>query len=123
MIFWQFYFRLYPGTIKGPQIVEFLKALTRQIPGPLLIVWHGLKTHKSKVVRHYVEREDIDIQLELLPAYAPELNPVEFPRSSDSVFLFPNNPCGTAYDSNQYDKHPPPWKPPNSAWKRETAKY
>jgi hypothetical protein len=31
--FWQFYFRLFPGSIKGPQIVEFLAALNRQIPG------------------------------------------------------------------------------------------
>ena len=27
--FWQFYFRLFPGSIKGPQIVEFLAALNR----------------------------------------------------------------------------------------------
>ena len=76
--FWQFYFRLFPGSIKGPQIVEFLKALNRQIPGPLLIVWDGLKAHRSKLVRQYVEREDVDIQLAFLPAYAPELNPVEY---------------------------------------------
>lgn len=76
--FWQFYFRLFPGSIKGPQIVEFLKALNRQIPGPLLIIWDGLQAHKSKVVRQYVEREDVDIQLAFLPAYAPELNPVEY---------------------------------------------
>lgn len=31
---WQFYFRLYPGAIKAPQVVEFLGHLTRQIPGP-----------------------------------------------------------------------------------------
>ena len=76
--FWQFYFRLFPGSIKGPQIVEFLAALHRQIPGPLLIVWDGLRAHKSKLVRTYVERDDVDIQLEFLPAYAPELNPVEY---------------------------------------------
>lgn len=76
--FWQFYFRLFPGSIKGPQIVEFLAALTRQIPGPLLIVWDGLRAHKSKVVRDYLERDAVDIQLEFLPAYAPELNPVEY---------------------------------------------
>lgn len=75
---WQFYFRLFAGSIKGPQIVEFLKALTRQVPGPLFIIWDGLKAHKSKIVRNYVERDDVDIQLEFLPAYAPELNPVEY---------------------------------------------
>lgn len=76
--FWQFYFRLFPGAIKGPQLVEFLRALRRQIPGRLLIVWDGLQAHKSRVVRRYVEASDGAIQLEFLPAYAPELNPVEY---------------------------------------------
>lgn len=76
--FWQFYFRLFPGTIKGPQIVAFLQALRRQIPGPLLIIWDGLQAHRSKLVRRYVEGDGVDIQLAFLPAYAPELNPVEY---------------------------------------------
>ena len=76
--FWQFYFRLFPGTIKGPQIVAFLQALRRQIPGPLLIIWDGLRAHRSKLVRRYVEGDGVDIQLAFLPAYAPELNPVEY---------------------------------------------
>lgn len=31
MIPWQFYFRLYPGSIKSPQLVEFLKVLQATI--------------------------------------------------------------------------------------------
>jgi hypothetical protein len=31
--FWRLYFRFFPGTIKAPQIVEFLKALKAQ-PSP-----------------------------------------------------------------------------------------
>ncbi len=29
--FWRIYFRLFPGTIRAPQCIEFLKALKRQI--------------------------------------------------------------------------------------------
>lgn len=76
--FWQFYFRLFPGSIKAPQLVEFLRALRRQIEGPLLIIWDGLRAHRSKLVRQYVEADEEGIQLEFLPAYAPELNPVEY---------------------------------------------
>jgi len=76
--FWQFYFRLFPGSIKGPQVVEFLRALRAQIDGPLLIIWDGLRVHRSKLVRQYVEADEAGIQLEFLPAYAPELNPVEY---------------------------------------------
>ncbi len=32
----QFYFRLYPGTIRKEQVLDFLKALVRHLPGPLL---------------------------------------------------------------------------------------
>jgi transposase len=58
--------------------VEFLCALRRQIDGPLLIIWDGLRAHKSRLVREYVEADEQGIQLEFLPAYAPELNPVEY---------------------------------------------
>ncbi len=76
--YWQFYFRLFPGTVKGPQIVAFLKALKRQIGRKLLIVWDGLGVHKSRLVREYVESLDGQIAIEFLPAYAPELNPTEY---------------------------------------------
>jgi hypothetical protein len=38
---WNFYFRLFPGAIRGPQIIQFLAHLLRHIPGKLLIVWDG----------------------------------------------------------------------------------
>lgn len=75
---WRFYFRFFPGAIKGPQIVEYLKALQATLHGKLLIIWDGLPAHRSRVVRDYVESLDGHIQLERLPAYAPELNPVEY---------------------------------------------
>lgn len=74
----QFYFRLYPGTIRGPQAVEFLGHLRRQICGPLLVIWDGLAVHRSRLVRQWVERTQDDVVLAQLPAYAPELNPVEY---------------------------------------------
>jgi len=33
--FWRFYFRLFPGSIKSPQVVEFLKALQGTCIGEL----------------------------------------------------------------------------------------
>jgi transposase len=75
--FWNFYFRLHAGAIRGPQFVEFLQALARHIHGKLLIIWDGLPGHRSRVVRDYVDALDGRIVLETLPPYAPELNPVE----------------------------------------------
>ena len=39
---WNFYFRLYPATIRAPQVVDFLGHLLRHLPGKLLVVWDGL---------------------------------------------------------------------------------
>lgn len=75
---WEFYFRLYRGSIKGPQAVEFLGHLRRQIPGKLLVIWDGLAVHRSRRVRGYVERTQDALLLAQLPAYAPELNPTEY---------------------------------------------
>jgi len=73
-----FYFRFFNGAIKAPQLVEYLQALARQIKGKLLIIWDGLPAHRSRLVRAYVESLGDRIVLERLPAYAPELNPVEY---------------------------------------------
>ena len=73
-----FYFRLYPGTIKSPQIVDFLRHLRRQLHRKLLIIWDGLTAHRSRMVQQYVEARAGAIRLAALPAYAPELNPAEY---------------------------------------------
>lgn len=78
MSWWKFYFKLIPGTIRGPQIVEFLKQLRAQIKRKLLIIWDGLPAHRSALVRQYVDSTEGALQIERLPAYAPELNPVEY---------------------------------------------
>ena len=78
LTFLNFCFRLYPGSVKGEQVVDFLKALVRHIDGPLLVVWDGLPAHRSRVVRDYITDLDGWIHIEYLPPYAPELNPVEY---------------------------------------------
>lgn len=76
--FTQFFFRLFPGSIKGPQIIEFLQSLRRQIGQPLLIIWDGLKAHRSRLVKSYLDGLDGEIVMDFLPPYAPDANPVEF---------------------------------------------
>jgi len=73
-----FYFRLYPGTIRSPQVVDFLGHLLRQLPENLLVIWDGLRSHRSGLVRGFIGRQKGRVVLEFLPAYAPELNPVEY---------------------------------------------
>jgi transposase len=76
--FWNCYFRLFEGSIKSPQVIEFLNHLQRHVPGRLLIIWDGAAIHRSKIVRQYIADLRGKLWIERLPAYAPELNPVEY---------------------------------------------
>jgi transposase len=78
LTFWNFYFKFVAGAIRGPHVVQFLKQLQRQLKRKLLVIWDGLPAHRSRLVRDYVDSTHGAIQLEWLPGYAPELNPVEF---------------------------------------------
>lgn len=75
---WNFYFRPFPGSIRSPQVVAFLSHLLRHIPGKLLVVWDGLRGHRGRLVWDFVREQRGRIWLEFLPAYAPEVNPVEY---------------------------------------------
>lgn len=55
--YWRFYFRLFNGSIKSPQIVEFLKALQCTIAKKLLIIWDRLHAHRPKLVRARIEAQ------------------------------------------------------------------
>ena len=78
LVLFNFYFQIHNGSVKGPQVVDFLKHLQRHIPGRLLILWDGASIHRSALVRDYLASTDGRVEVEQLPAYAPELNPVEY---------------------------------------------
>lgn len=48
-----------------------------QIPRKLTLVWDGAQMQRSRLVHDYLTSTAGRIVLERLPAYAPELNPVE----------------------------------------------
>jgi transposase len=75
---WRFYFRLFAGTVRAPQALEFLQALRRQVRGPLLVIWDGLPVHRSRLINQWVQGTADQVVIATLPAYAPELNPVEY---------------------------------------------
>jgi len=75
---WNFYFRLFPGAIRSPQVIQFLRHLLRHLRGQLLVIWDGLPSHRSGRVKAFVGEQKGRLKLEFLPAYAPELNPVEY---------------------------------------------
>ena len=70
--------RVHEKSIKGAQVVDFLKHLLRQIKGKLLVVWDGATIHRCKAVKQFLSAGAAKrLQLMSLPGYAPELNPQE----------------------------------------------
>jgi hypothetical protein len=71
--FYNFYFRLYQGLVKSAEVVDFLQAPLRHIPGPLLIIWDRLSARRSKVTRDFLTGRGERLRVEYLPGRAPEL--------------------------------------------------
>ncbi|WP_223830475.1 transposase [Nocardiopsis quinghaiensis] len=65
-----------PGK-RAQQLIAVLKQLKTFYEGEqVVLVWDGLSAHWSRAMRTWVADQDW-LTLERLPAYAPELNPVE----------------------------------------------
>jgi transposase len=65
-------------SVKGPDVVRFLKHLLARIPGKLLVIWDNLPAHKGQAVKDFLAQGAARrLTLKALPSYAPELNPEE----------------------------------------------
>lgn len=63
---------------KGPDVVRFLKHLVCHLGGKLLIIWDGAPLHRDKAVKAYLAAgASRQLSVEVLPGYAPDLNPDE----------------------------------------------
>jgi transposase len=70
-------FRLAPdASIDARGVRAFLGHLLRLVRTPVTIIWDRSNTHRGVVVRHWLAAHP-RVRIELLPPYAPELNPVE----------------------------------------------
>jgi transposase len=66
-------------SLTGVQRVEFLWHLGQQIKGPVLLIWDRSPIHRRANVSEFVAAVGrAGLRVELLPAYAPDLNPVEW---------------------------------------------
>lgn len=72
------YLRITSGTIRHPEFIRFLKHLRRHVHKPLILLVDRLSVHKAKAVHKFVRSQRHWLSLEWFPAYAPELNPVEY---------------------------------------------
>lgn len=71
------YFRLHPDTnINSTLVIFFLRCLLNELAGNIIIVWDRFQPHRAQKVQELFVAKT-RLYHELLPPYAPELNPVE----------------------------------------------
>jgi putative transposase len=71
-----FYFRLHAKNISHDEVHDFLWYLLRHLRGHVVVIWDGASIHHAKGLSEFC-RQYPRLHLEKLPAYAPELNPIE----------------------------------------------
>jgi transposase len=70
--------RPHPGTYTDRALVPFVGALKRHLRGRrVVLIKDGLGGHTSRYIRAYLRQQRAWLTVERLPAYAPELNPLE----------------------------------------------
>ncbi len=72
------YFRLYPGRdVDAPRVTAFLKTLDRELESNYCLLWDRLNAHRAKTTTAWLTTLPC-LRTFFFPAYAPELNPVEY---------------------------------------------
>ncbi len=72
------YFQTRPGAYNDVGLISFLEELRHHFRRQrVLLLWDGLSSHRSGVMKAYLDAQRSWLRVERMPAYAPELNPVE----------------------------------------------
>lgn len=71
-----FYFQLLPHNVKTEDLIWFLTEMHRHVGRKIILVWDRWNVHRSATTYFQTHYPDW-FQFEELPAYSPQLNPVE----------------------------------------------
>lgn len=72
------WFQTKPGSYNDESLIDFLRDLKKHLRGrKAILIWDGLPAHKSRQMKQYLESQRNWLQVEMLPGYSPDLNPVE----------------------------------------------
>jgi putative transposase len=71
------YTRFQQNNFNAMDVASFLRMLLQHLRGEVILLWDRAKIHKGPFIREVCERFP-RLHIEQFPAYAPELNPVEF---------------------------------------------
>ena len=72
------FFQTREGSYNSESLIGFLQDLRRDLRGrKAVLVWDGLPSHKSRIMKAYLLSQRSWLTVERLPGYSPHLNPVE----------------------------------------------
>jgi hypothetical protein len=72
------YFHTHPGAYRDHSLIEFIRELRPHFRGEqVVLLWDGLNSHWSRVMQAFLATQRSWLTVVRMPAYAPELNPVE----------------------------------------------
>ncbi len=72
------YQTLVNGYFTNVEVAQFADAAVQGLAGPVVMLWDGGTMHEGGPIREVVERSPGRLDIEPMPAHAPELMPVEF---------------------------------------------
>ncbi len=72
------FFELRPGAYNDESLIVFLSELHDDEQRPVLLIWDGLPSHRSRRMLEWIARQGQWLSAERLPGYAPDLNPIEY---------------------------------------------
>ena len=64
--------------VDAPPDLRIIDETPSQPYGPMILIWDRLSAHKSRMVQDFIAEQHGRIHTEYVPAYAPDLNPVEY---------------------------------------------
>lgn len=68
-------FRTRPGWCRDRALIAFVDNVQRALDAPVILVWDHLAAHRSRWMRAAIGAREW-LEVEYLPAHAPELNPM-----------------------------------------------
>lgn len=64
-------------SLRGDEVIAFLKALLARVAGPIVLVWDNHPIHRRRKVQAFLQ-EHARLHVYHFPTAAPELNPMEW---------------------------------------------
>jgi transposase len=87
------FFMTYPENMNSQTYIVFLARLIKKYDKKIILIADNMKVHHSHMVQDWVKAREDKIELQFLPSYSPEMNPVEFINSNLKNKVYRLAPC------------------------------